>query len=850
MATFENKVKDLLAQIRNLEQNEQLQAERKIPSDCYFLNSDTILSYRRADGDARYPYAYDGLTLWAYASGNVKMEESIFNVLLPVFEAKEPNLAFFAGIEQEEGYFPISLLGPAKQAFEKDVKRYTVFTPQAAYYLTTTPVFTTAVRMLVDDKKLLRLSVYIENTSGKEIKTYVSSYMNFFLFQSAAESFESKWYKRCKATDYGYLMSTTEYLGKNNSAEHYAAIVRSTCDGEVDKTTSRSTYTGSMHNQLNASTALIAGKFAKSKLYTEFTETAVAGDIIPLTLGVGETFTVSYTAAFKDEKAVAEQESLQSRETSEIDEYVSRMEERDKSKDKTERLPKIQFGDIPRQGLNSTALNYFIENVERQVEFVSRAKNYAGHLIGIRDIFQQLEASLTWIPAYSRGKIVEALGYIGDDGRAPRQYSYPRAENVLPQMDLRPYIDQGVWIISTVYSYLCYTGDYSILDEVCGYYKLNGYSLGFSKERDTVLDHLVRITEYLLSKLASDTGCLRALYGDWNDALDGLGISSDPTRDFGDGVSVMATLQLYKNLAEMRDIFKATGKYTEKISVYEKYSESIRAGLEKHAIVANEQGERKIVHGWGDKLRYKIASYSDNDGESRDGLTSNAFWVLSGAIDWDRTLVKDILAAYDRLDSKYGLKTFEPYFAEDNKDVGRIKNLPKGTAENGATYIHATLFGILSLFEIGEAKRAWEQIYKALPLTHEWISTTPFIMSNSYLYNEERGFDGESMSDWFTGSGCVLLKILIWEVFGVLPDLNGLAIRPAAYFPTNEASISMLVKGCEVTVLYRNQGKDKRSFIVNGKARDSVYDEKAKTEKIYFTNEELKQGKLIIEVLD
>jgi hypothetical protein len=106
------------------------------------------------------------------------------------------------------------------------------------------------------------------------------------------------------------------------------------------------------------------------------------------------------------------------------------------------------------------------------------------------------------------------------------------------------------------------------------------------------------------------------------------------------------------------------------------------------------------------------------------------------------------------------------------------------------------------------------------------------------------------MSDWFTGSGCVLLKILIWEVFGILPDLNGLAIRPAAYFPTNEASISMIVKGCEVSVLYRNQGKDKRSFIVNGKARDSVYDEKAKTEKIYFTNEELKQGKLIIEVLD
>ena len=155
MKTFRQTIKELQKQIRDLESNEDLRASRRLPSDCYFLSNDTVLSYRRDDGDARYPYAYDGLTLWAYSSGNVKMEESTFNIFLPVFEAKEPYLAFFAGIKQEEGYFPISLLGTAKQVFEKDVKRYTVFTPQAVYYFTETPCFTTAVRMLVDDKKLL-----------------------------------------------------------------------------------------------------------------------------------------------------------------------------------------------------------------------------------------------------------------------------------------------------------------------------------------------------------------------------------------------------------------------------------------------------------------------------------------------------------------------------------------------------------------------------------------------------------------------------------------------------------------------------------------------------------------------
>src|SRR5699024_10939438 len=113
-------------------------------------------------------------------------------------------------------------------------------------------------------------------------------------------------------------------------------------------------------------------------------------------------------------------------------------------------------------------LEYFIKNVHRQNEFCARAKNYAGPYIGIRDIFQQLESALLWIHDYCRGKIVEALNYIGVDGRAPRQYSYPAAKGAVPPMDLRPFVDQGVWIISTIYAYLAYTNDFSVLDEVCG----------------------------------------------------------------------------------------------------------------------------------------------------------------------------------------------------------------------------------------------------------------------------------------------------------------------------------------------------------------------------------------------
>ena len=123
-------------------------------------------------------------------------------------------------------------------------------------------------------------------------------------------------------------------------------------------------------------------------------------------------------------------------------------------------------------------------------------------------------------------------------------------------------------------------------------------------------------------------------------------------------------------------------------------------------------------------------------------------------------------------------------------------------------------------------------------------------MSNSYLYNEERGFDGESMSDWFTGSGCVLVKTLLWEIFGVQPDLNGLTVRPAIYFPSEKACLSMQVKGCDITVEYKKTGEGKRRFTVNGIERKSAYDPKTKTQTVYFTNEELANGALSILVTE
>ncbi|MCI8436118.1 MAG: hypothetical protein HFK10_09230 [Clostridia bacterium] len=796
-----------------------------LPDGCYFVDDDTVFCQERPRGESRYPYSCDGRTLWACASGNVYAEESRFKIFCDTREGKEPNLAFFMGLLEKDGYVPVSLLGNARQLTEYDVRRYCIFTPFASYYVTRTRAADGVVRVAVDDRKNLCFAVQAYNKTDAPLPMYLAAYFNCLL-KYGGENPEAKWFRSCAYRNGTFSFAVTENLGHGKSADHKAEIVRTAASGKACSTTSHADFCGGEHRQLCSALPLKTGRFAENKPYTTFTETAIAGDMVHGTLLPGKSQCVQYTVIVQEGNKgaavpVATGEAV----------YGA--------------LPHIRFAGTER--INDRALTLFMQSVFRQTEFCARAKNYAGPFIGVRDIFQQLEASLMWIPQYSRRKITEALGFIGENGRAPRQYSYPSADGVAPEMDLREFIDQGLWIITTVYEYLCFTGDASILHVPCGYYKIEGDSVGLSTQRDSVLAHLLRIADYLISNIDAKTGCLRILYGDWNDALDGLGASSDSSQKFGSGVSVMATLQLYRNLAELSEILRMTGDCEERIARFDTVRENIKNGLRQNAIVRNADGERKIVHGWGDGLSHKVASFADIDGVSRDGLTSHAFWILSGAIDWDNTLEKDILQTYSRLDSKYGLKTFEPYFSAQNKAVGRIVKLPAGTAENAATYVHATLFAIWSLYEIGAAQEAWAQIEKILPLTHKSVSATPFVMPNSYIHNSKEGLDGESMSDWFTGSGAVLTKVIIRCLFGIEPDLNGIRIMPANFMPAHEIECTLCVRNRRLHFTYRKKGAGERKFFVNGQEMCATYNAKRKCPCVYI---EEGTGNVTVEVVD
>ena len=784
------KIKNLLCQIEALKADPT--EEKRLPQNSFYLNENDILCCEREKGESRYPYDADGLVVWAKSSGYIDACESTFSIFKTVHFAEDPSIGFFAGIPLDNGeYFPVSVLGSNRQFFEPlKVERYVVYSLRCAYYIADTDLVTFAVRLHVSADKHIHFSSVAINKSDDVVPFYMASSIEAILRFAEVEAFWDR------MTKYGEKYACGSYMLRSYND---SLVINIRADGgtvtEEYHTVAKSDFLGPRGRGLTNAQSLRTGCFEKEHSKANTTDIPMAADIVHYELAAGESVRREYDLSYYHDLESATAAVGKIVDVESIDAALAASEEKE-----THEFEKmiVSFDDW-NGNINAKVLNRFIRNVQKQVSLCALGKNYAGPHIGIRDVFQQLESSLIWHTKESRAKIITALNYILEDGRPPRQFSLPATEDMIPDMDLRMYIDQGVWVISTIYTYLCYTDDYSILDEECSYYVANEDNTWIERKsdiRDTVLDHMVKIMDFLIRNLDREynTNCLRALTGDWNDAIDGLGKPLDKDKKFGSGVTVMASLQLYQNLREMTELLTRVGKHTEKLELYAKTEKELKDGLFKYAIDVNEMGERRIIHGWGDKISYKLGSWNDADGVARRSTTANSFWVLTGMIRNDPTLAKEILDNFAAVDSIYGIKTFDVAFPPSLKfEAGRIAGITDGTYENNAAYVHASMFAITALFSLGESAKAWTEMEKSAVISHENCTMTSFAMPNSYCSSKEYEMEGDSMGDWYTGSGTVLIKSLIKFGFGICPTLDGLTIQTPATMPCSSCSLSITV---------------------------------------------------------
>ncbi len=822
-----NKAQELLKEVKELLAADS--SKQRIPGNTFFMKEGNVLCLDRQNGETRFPYANDGYILWAHSTGHFHVKSGIFNVFRPIYDGNEINVEFIVGIQDEKGdYFPLSLSGGAKQVYEPfNVKRYVVYTLSAAYYITETDIADFVLRASMSKKKELQFSVGFFNKTKKPLPMYLISYFDPFLKDGEADNMWEHRGRRGK-----YLGGGKFVAYRGNSVRIALGIKRKFTNVKVhssEATLSRGGILGSDRGFLSSSPVLRTGKLFTEALISGATIAAEistfdldkegrADFVLPLDMLGGQIDEM--LAEPIDEKAIdATVEALDKEERAKFDNLD------------------IVFDGFADGKVNAFTLNHFVKKVQKQVDNCAMGRYYVDDLMGVRDVYQQLEQALIWNDKNARKQMLSALSFLLPDGRAPRQYSLPVKEGDRPKMDWREFIDQGNWIISCFYSYLAWTGDYGILDEELGYSEKVSWDRAVCRTdiNDSALQHLLKVADFLLRNLDTEDGtnCLRILFGDWNDALDGLGRTTDEGKQYGTGVSIMASLHLYQNLLEMVEILKKVGGYEDKIAEYLKAREILKAGILKNAIVTNDKGEKRLLHGWGDHGSYKVGSFCDSDGESRISFAPNAFWATSGLIEETPELKELIVESLLSLSSQFGLKTLAPAFQPTAPGIGRLANVPKGTAENECVYIHASMFSILALFKLGKAERAWEEFYKILPIANQQTTKTPFVMSNSYLDNPEMGYFGQSPIDWYTGSGTVCIKNIVRGLIGVIPNLDGITVQTANKMPCKKVTMDCTIKGKNVRFEYKNTGAGKRNVYFNGKALETEYDALMETQKAF-----------------
>jgi len=836
--SFTKEIKELLEKV------EKKSGKNEMPGNVYLLDDETVVCYPREDGDSRYPYENDGYTLWASASGYMHAREGRFYTLAYAESGADSDVNFFVGFPTSNGkytYYPILNI---PVMLNDDAERFTVFATTAIYYFLKCKGHTFCLRAFTGKKKRLYFSLYAENETGAKSDLMVSAYINPWLRSRRLKDEDARWFEKTEI-----LSSDENLLAISYTDDGIYSLIKSISSSEcINKslTTSRDDYVGGNNRSLSANLSLINGEFKKSIPACADTHDSVYGDIRHFEIEDNETLRIDYCFSHYASRP-SEEEITAPIIAEDID--AQAVEMLNKRKAVEERL-KIKFADSTDENFDCEKFNNFISFVRRQTEFCSISKYYAwSESLGVRDVFQQMEPTAYWYSEEIKPVIREALSVIESNGRAPREYA-PCVLGLPLAFSLKKYIDQGVWIISMMNTFLKITGDKAFFAEELGYYEFpdNDPNKAFaSEERDSILEHLIRIQDFLISCKAADTGCTRILFGDWNDPLQAVGRTDDPNEEYGTGVSVMAALQVYKNLEEMIEMltFIDEKRYSDKIAEYKKEREELQDSLLKYAVVKKEDGENRIIHGWGDKVSYLIGSFCDGDGKDRTSLTANAYWVLSGMIDASPELKETVLNAFSRLDGKYGLKTFDKAFDESFKQLIGITTQDAGTLENATTYIHAATFGVYALFKLGEYKKAWTEFKKLLPYTHKFVSHSPFVMCNAYMENDRLSIDGEAVNDWMTGSATVLLKMIINVVCGYNPEYSGIIISPIAELPFSSFDFEIEAKNVIVKISYQNEGNGIRSFVVNG----CDYEEKANAVYIPYENLEGKT-EIMINITD
>ncbi|MBR6509469.1 MAG: hypothetical protein IKT38_02550 [Clostridia bacterium] len=440
--------------------------------------------------------------------------------------------------------------------------------------------------------------------------------------------------------------------------------------------------------------------------------------------------------------------------------------------------------ELPDKRLQSF-LNVWLKN---QIKLTLRYNRF--HIFGYRDVLQDSWGHLFVDPNDSKKYFLEALSYMYEDGRCPRQYD--KFSGILDEND---FMDSPLWIPYAVCDYIKETGDFGLIDTEVGYYN--------SQKKDTVLDHILVSLDYLYNSRGKN-GLILMRSGDWLDGLTGI-------NKFGEATTVWGTIAAFNAQNIIIELCEKIGK-TE-------IADMLRKRSAEYKQIVNTVGWDGNWYARAFIDDEPIGSHKCHEGKIY--INPQSWALLSGICDDEEKIKKIYRSISIYLDTMYGPMLLAPAYTKYGEKCGRIQRQRPGTFANSAIYLHAASFKVAADCAVGNYDGAYDLLSRILPGHYDnndsRRTSEPYSIGNVY-FGVEHPCHGMNLYTWFTATPSWLIHCGFDYLLGVKADYDGIKIEPHNIADWNEYTVKRVVQGTSYSIKFQ-KGEDKGIF-VDGKKID------------------------------